>query len=51
MKRHTGAAQELEAVLYARVSSEEQEKEGYSIPAQTKSLHGYASGRGGQAPA
>ena len=32
----------LEAVLYARVSSEEQEREGYSIPAQTKLLHEYA---------
>ena len=36
----------LPAVLYARVSSEEQEKEGYSIPAQTKSLHGYATEEG-----
>src|SRR3954454_5913781 len=30
------------AVLYARVSSKEQEKEGFSIPAQLKLLHGYA---------
>ncbi len=30
------------AVLYARVSSEEQEKEGYSIPAQLKLLREYA---------
>ena len=30
------------AVLYARVSSKEQEKEGFSIPAQTKLLHEYA---------
>ena len=44
MKRHASAA--LEAVVYARVSSEEQEKEGYSIPAQTKSLHGYATEEG-----
>lgn len=31
-----------QAVLYARVSSEEQEKEGYSIPSQLKLLRGYA---------
>ena len=31
------------AVLYARVSSKEQEKEGFSIPAQTKLLNKYAS--------
>lgn len=30
------------AVLYARVSSKEQEKEGYSIPAQFSLLHDYA---------
>lgn len=30
------------AVLYARVSSKEQEKEGYSIPSQEKLLRGYA---------
>jgi DNA invertase Pin-like site-specific DNA recombinase len=29
-------------VLYARVSSKEQEKEGFSIPAQLKLLRGYA---------
>ncbi len=29
-------------VLYARVSSKEQEREGYSIPAQKKLLHSYA---------
>ena len=32
-----------EAVLYARVSSKDQEKEGYSIPAQLKYLREYAS--------
>lgn len=32
-----------EAVLYCRVSSKEQEKEGYSIPAQQKLLREYAS--------
>ena len=30
------------AILYARVSSREQEKEGYSIPAQQKAICGYA---------
>ena len=30
------------AVIYARVSSREQEREGYSIPAQLKLLHEYA---------
>ena len=31
-----------QAVLYARVSSKDQEKEGYSIPAQLKLLREYA---------
>ena len=31
-----------EAVIYSRVSSKEQEKEGYSIPAQLKLLKDYA---------
>lgn len=35
-----------DAVLYARVSSKEQEKEGFSIPAQTKLLRSYATTRG-----
>jgi site-specific DNA recombinase len=30
------------AVIYARVSSKDQEREGYSIPAQMKMLRGYA---------
>ncbi len=34
------------AVLYARVSSKEQEKEGYSIPAQLKLLKDYAAANG-----
>jgi site-specific DNA recombinase len=34
------------AVDYARVSSDEQEKEGFSIPAQTKLLKGYAAREG-----
>lgn len=32
----------MKAVLYARVSSKEQEKEGYSIPAQLRLLKDYA---------
>jgi DNA invertase Pin-like site-specific DNA recombinase len=31
-----------EAVIYARVSSKEQEQEGYSIPAQLRFLREYA---------
>src|SRR6266540_2111389 len=34
------------AVLYVRVSSKEQEKEGFSIPAQRKLLRGYADEHG-----
>jgi site-specific DNA recombinase len=34
------------AVIYARVSSREQQQEGYSIPAQLKLLHAYASKNG-----
>ena len=33
-------------VIYARVSSKEQEKEGYSIPAQLKLLKDYAAAEG-----
>ena len=33
------------AVLYARVSSKEQEKDGFSIPAQQKLLRHYAAER------
>ena len=36
----------IKAVIYARVSSKEQEKEGYSIPAQLKSLREYAERKG-----
>ncbi len=35
-----------QAVIYARVSSKEQEKEGFSIPAQLKLLKGYAAAQG-----
>src|SRR5216117_2260988 len=34
------------AIVYARVSSKEQEKEGFSIPAQLKLLKEYASANG-----
>ena len=36
----------ISAVLYARVSSKDQEQEGYSIPAQIKLLHEYAARKG-----
>ena len=36
----------MRAFAYARVSSKEQEMEGYSIPAQQKSLQEYAARRG-----
>src|SRR5207247_1081060 len=35
-----------QAVVYARVSSKEQEKEGFSIPAQLKLLKEYAAAQG-----
>jgi site-specific DNA recombinase len=35
-----------QAVIYARVSSKEQEKEGFSIPAQLKLLKEYAATNG-----
>jgi len=31
------------AIIYARVSSKDQEKEGFSLPSQLKLLHGYAA--------
>ena len=40
-----GAARK-QAVIYARVSSKEQEKEGFSIPAQLKLLKEYAAAQG-----
>ena len=36
----------MKAILYARVSSKEQEQEGYSIPAQVKLLTEYARKKG-----
>src|SRR5437762_6174102 len=35
-----------QAIVYARVSSKEQEKEGFSIPAQLKLLKEYAAAQG-----
>ena len=35
----------IPAVIYARVSSKDQEREGYSIPAQLKLLREYAQSR------
>jgi site-specific DNA recombinase len=40
--------QSIAAVIYARVSSKEQEKEGFSIPAQIKLLNAYAMEKGFQ---
>ena len=36
----------IAAIAYSRVSSREQEREGYSIPAQRKLLAEYAKTRG-----
>jgi site-specific DNA recombinase len=41
-----GAAPGTKVVLYARVSSKEQEKEGFSIPAQLRLLREYADSKG-----
>ena len=43
-KSHTTSP--LDAVKYGRVSSKEQEKEGFSIPAQLKLLDQYAQTQG-----
>lgn len=40
------ATQKKTAVAYARVSTEEQEQEGYSVPAQLRLLHEYAGRKG-----
>ena len=42
----SAAAPGIEAVAYARVSTKDQEKEGYSIPAQLGLLRDYASKKG-----
>ena len=41
--KKAGNIQTTKAVIYARVSSKEQEKEGFSIPSQLKLLNSYAS--------
>ena len=49
MKRKSGkgaGSESQHAVLYARVSSAEQQKEGFSIPAQLKLLKDYAAREG-----
>ena len=46
MPRNTDTHQNRAAVLYARVSSQEQAKEGFSIPAQDKLLRSYARDNG-----
>jgi site-specific DNA recombinase len=45
-KETTGLTQMRQGVIYARVSSKEQEKEGFSIPAQLKLLRDYAQAEG-----
>src|SRR6516164_3413791 len=45
-KSSTAGAAHKQAVVYARVSSKEQEKEGFSIPAQLKMLKEYAAANG-----
>src|SRR5512139_1098458 len=41
-KKQSPMKKNAKAVIYARVSSKEQEKEGFSIPAQIKILTSYA---------
>src|SRR6185295_16191840 len=45
-KSKSNTTSPLDAVKYARVSSKEQEKEGFSIPAQLKLLDQYAQTQG-----
>ena len=40
------AERQVQVVLYARVSSKDQEKEGYSIPAQLRLLRDHAASKG-----
>src|SRR5208282_4489216 len=49
-KTTTTEAARTQAVIYARVSSKEQEKEGFSIPAQLKLLRDYAATNGFAVP-
>src|SRR3954468_11628958 len=44
--RDKAAAKTTSVVLYARVSSKDQEKEGFSIPAQLRLLRDYAASKG-----
>lgn len=44
--RDRATGRSTEAVLYARVSSKDQEKEGFSIPAQLRLLREYAASKG-----
>ena len=45
-KNGTRPSQRPQAVIYARVSTKEQEQEGFSIPAQLKLLREYADTQG-----
>src|SRR5450432_1290743 len=44
--RNVSTTRAVQAVLYARVSSKDQEKEGFSIPAQLRLLREYAESKG-----
>src|SRR6516225_5657001 len=44
--KNQAAARAIQVVLYARVSSKDQEKEGFSIPAQLRLLREYAASKG-----
>src|SRR3974390_586870 len=44
--KNQAAARAIQVVLYARVSSKDQEKEGFSIPAQLRLLREYANNKG-----
>src|SRR5438445_790584 len=46
MPSFKGKVQSVKVLLYARVSSKDQEKEGFSIPAQLRLLRDYAASRG-----
>ena len=45
-QNRTAANPQTEAVSYARVSSKDQERHGFSIPAQRRLLNEYATERG-----
>lgn len=46
IKKSSPAHPHTKVLMYARVSSKDQEKEGFSIPAQLKLLHNYAAENG-----